>query len=56
MVAVERGQHDRVIRHRHWSRSMATLVPPELLVALGAALTVIGLLAAAVQRPTEARR
>ena len=30
---------------------MATLVPPELLVAVGAALTVIGLLAAAIQRP-----
>ena len=35
---------------------MATLVPPELLVAVGAALTVIGLLAAAIQGPGEARR
>jgi hypothetical protein len=35
---------------------MATLVPPELFVAAGALLTVIGLLAAAVQRPAEARR
>ena len=35
---------------------MATFVPPELLVAVGMALTVIGLLAAAVQRPVEARR
>ena len=34
---------------------MATLVPPELFVIVGAALTV-GLLAAAVQRPAEARR
>ena len=34
---------------------MATLVPPELFVVVGAALTVIGLLAAAVQRPAEAR-
>ena len=35
---------------------MATLVPPELFVAVGAVLTVIGLLAAAAQRPAEARR
>jgi hypothetical protein len=35
---------------------MATLVPPELFVVVGAALTVIGLLAAAVQRPAEAGR
>jgi hypothetical protein len=35
---------------------MATLVPPELYVAVGALLTAIGLLAAAVQRPADARR
>ena len=35
---------------------MATLVPPELFVIVGAALTIIGLLAAAVQPPAEARR
>jgi hypothetical protein len=34
---------------------MATFVPPELFLAVGAALTVIGLLAA-VQGPAEARR
>ena len=35
---------------------MATFVPAELFVAIGAALTVLGLLAAAVQGPAEARR
>jgi hypothetical protein len=34
---------------------MATLIPAELFVVVGAALTVIGLLAAAVQRPADAR-
>jgi len=56
MVVGVGGAHDLAIRHRHWSRSMATFVPPELFVAVGAAMTVIGLLAAAVQRPAEARR